>query len=671
MIFDNFHPEHLADLRKSGLTNDTIAQAGIQTVLPRDLSTLLGYAPHKLLSAYVIPYNGNSNGYSRFRCFYDSGQVEPRYRQRKESANHLYIPAGLDKTILSDPAKTLYVTEGEKKALKACQEGIPCVGLGGLWNWKDKTGKPIADLEAIAWTGREVFIVPDNDWKRPNRYGRAKNLKKAVGGLAKTLRERGATVKVVVLPESQEKMGLDDFLLSHTAEDFHKLTTADVRDDDEVEAKIDQLNELHAAVMVGGKFAILNEVWDPTFQRPDISFSSVQDFKNLYQPEKVFVPKGEGGKDGMQPVPLSKVWLESPNRRTYAGIVFDPANEHPGYYNLYRGFNLKPKAGDWGLIRDLYHRVWCSGNDDLFTWVMAWVADLFQNPGVERPGTSLVLRGKRGTGKGCGVRPLAEILGNHFLHIINQGQLTGRFNNHLKDALLVFADEAFWAGDKGGEGILKGIITEPTISVEPKGKDVFTVKNHVRLIVASNEDWVVPAGLEERRFCVLDVSDEHMQDSGYFGPVFKQILSGGAQAMLHDMLRLEISDVDLRQAPKTAALLEQIEFSMDTVTRFWFERIMDGTLSAEHGGWQEYVITEKFHADYVLFSNQLGKRHCLSNNAFSKKLRDLCPGMWRKQVPGEAYGTRKWALFFPPLETCRSEFEGQTRMEIDWKDAPA
>ena len=53
------------------------------------------------------------------------------------------------------------------------------------------------------------------------------------------------------------------------------------------------------------------------------------------------------------------------------------------------------------------------------------------------------------------------------------------------------------------------------------------MKNHIRLMVASNNDWVIPAGPEERRFCVLDVSDRHTQDHEYFKPLFDQMDNGG------------------------------------------------------------------------------------------------------------------------------------------------
>jgi hypothetical protein len=62
----------------------------------------------------------------------------------------------------------LLITEGEKKALKANQEGFACVAVGGLWNWQ-VGGRPIADLDRIDWVEREAVIVPDSDvWTRPD-----------------------------------------------------------------------------------------------------------------------------------------------------------------------------------------------------------------------------------------------------------------------------------------------------------------------------------------------------------------------------------------------------------------------------------------------------------------------------------------------------------------------
>ena len=72
----------------------------------------------------------------------------------------------------------------------------------------------------------------------------------------------------------------------------------------------------------------------------------------------------------------------------------------------------------------------------------------------------MVLRGGRGTGKGVVARAIGRLFGQHFVHVSHARHLTGNFNAHLAECVLLFVDEAFWAGDKQGEAQLKRMITE-------------------------------------------------------------------------------------------------------------------------------------------------------------------------------------------------------------------
>ena len=246
MTNHNLHPQHHADLQRSGLSDESIRSACIATVPPGKISKRLGYDDSGLSSMYEIPYG---EGFSRYRCFYLEGKAGPKYLQPKNSGNRLYIPS-LAASILNDPTKPLYITEGEKKALKACQEGLPCVGLPGLWNWKIKGGGLIADFEKIVLRDRQVIIVPDNDYRKPGRNGYKKNLEMAVDGLAQAMMGRGAHVSVVQLPDGPAK-GLDDYLCSRTVASFHALPVREVRpangateEKREREAKTDRLIKL-------------------------------------------------------------------------------------------------------------------------------------------------------------------------------------------------------------------------------------------------------------------------------------------------------------------------------------------------------------------------------------------------------------------------------------------
>jgi hypothetical protein len=420
---------------------------------------------------------------------------------------------------------------------------------------------------------------------------------------------------------------------------------------------ITDLNDKHAVIMVGGRCLVMNEVFDPVFNRPDINFSSVTDFKHFYSNKKLVCQKG----NKIIEEPYSDLWLKSPDRREYKGLVFNPGKDTPGYYNLFRGFALNPQPGDWGLFKRHIWEVIAGKDKETFGYILAWMAQLVQNPGGGRPGTAIVLRGKQGTGKGCFATQFGKIFGTHFLHITSQSQLTGRFNSHLKGALLVFCDEGIWAGDKTAEGRLKGLVTEELIMVEPKGKDPFPVRNHVRLIVASNNNWVIPAGLEERRFFVLDVSDKHMQDKAYFQALFQQMDTGGREAMLKYLLEFDLDGFDLRTFPRTKALMDQILNSMNSVGKFWYDRLKDGRLREEDDDWKGSVEFKDFYENFLTYAGKIGDKYRATESQLGKEIRDICPAVIRRRIK------KAYHLIFPSLEECRKLFEARVNIKIDWE----
>jgi len=222
----SLHPLHYEDLKKSGLTDKTIEVAQIESV-PLDLiNKKLGFDHPDLTSCYEIPYD---NTFSRFRLFYmgNSSVRRPKYTQRKGRGNRLYIPPDT-RPLLSNLKIPLYITEGEKKSLKATQEGLCCVAVSGLWNWSNGNKELIPDFNLIPLKSREIYIVPDNDCLFPDKHDYRKNLRQAVFQLADKLEEKGAKVYLVILPQGDLK-GFDDYLCNHTIEEFKLLPIVEVK----------------------------------------------------------------------------------------------------------------------------------------------------------------------------------------------------------------------------------------------------------------------------------------------------------------------------------------------------------------------------------------------------------------------------------------------------------
>ncbi|MBX3305645.1 MAG: hypothetical protein KF751_06260 [Nitrospira sp.] len=436
---------------------------------------------------------------------------------------------------------------------------------------------------------------------------------------------------------------------------------------------VQEMNAQYAVVWMGGDCVILREHMAPDTGLLDVSFCTKAALKLFHAAD----PKiGE--------VDKVEYWLRHPAHRTYDSLVFQPGRTRcdPKFFNLWRGYAVKPIKGDCSLyLAHILNNI-CQGNKEMFLYVKAWLANVVQTPG-NRPGVALVLRGKQGVGKGIFVKVLGSLFGRHFAHITNSHQLVGRFNAILKQAILVFADEAFWAGDKQAEGTLNALITEETHNIEPKGIDPFSVRNFMHLIVASNHEWVIPAASEARRWLVLDVGEDHLQDHAYFREISEQMKHGGREALLDELLHYDGSAVDLWTVPKTEALANQKVYSMTPVQKFWFNCLKAGSQIGSHwnrhsqfesGGfesgsseWRTKVRTSELYDAYVVSAQQAGVVRRAMEMELADALKRMMPGATLGRIRIDGVQTRGWT--FPQLEACRAAFDAYMNWTYQWNEA--
>src|SRR5262249_35031966 len=164
------------------------------------------------------------------------------------------------------------------------------------------------------------------------------------------------------------------------------------------------MNQTYAVVKYGGQIVVAVIVND------DITFMKVEDF------HKMFANLAVTGT-----VKLSKHWFEWEKRRQYLGrgVVFEPGGplEIPNdMLNLWRGFGLVPKSGDWSLMHAHIFNVVCSGDQKLFDYLIKWMAYAVQHPD-KTIGVAGAFLGPQAADKGAGARTVGSFFGKHFAHI--------------------------------------------------------------------------------------------------------------------------------------------------------------------------------------------------------------------------------------------------------------
>lgn len=671
-------PADVAMHAQLGIDAEILEQMQVRRIDDREARDVLGLMkrPGRLdgvLYPYLLPgqLRPVTHRLRRDHPDLENGKPKNKYLSAYGDRKHLYF-ATTDPTLLTDVTVPVVLVEAEKSVLavtcvaRRTDRRMLVLGLGGCWGWRGRIGKvidargasvdevgPLPDLDRVTWSGREAILIFDANAATRTPVQAARR------ALGLDLSRRGAHVRIVPLPVEDGLNGCDDYIGRHGDQSFIALfeAAADARSFD----AIFRLNMRHFVVPESGKTVVISDEYDPVLSRQVLQRSTFADFRNLYLNEYIETTHPKTGKPIWKP--LGHVWLGHPDRRQYEGIIMRPAGDWPDYFNLWRGFAVTPQAGTWARFHDHLQQVICAGDARHFAYLLAWLASGVQHP-ERQAEVAIALRGPRGGGKGFFARTYGELFGQHYLQIANTKHLTGNFNAHLQDTVVLFADEAFWAGDKAGESVLKMLVTEPVIPIERKGRDLIQVPNLLHIIIASNHDWVVPAGMDERRFFVLDIDPARRQDHDYFAAIQNELNAGGRAAFLHDLLHHDLSGVNLRDVPATEALRQQKVLSLPPNERWLFDKLMAGRSLPTHETWETIVLKDALHDDYILSSRRVGVDRRSTQTELGMFLSKIFPGV--ETVQRLIDGKRRWCWRLHDLATCRAAFDAATHSSHPW-----
>jgi Family of unknown function (DUF5906)/Primase C terminal 2 (PriCT-2) len=406
----------------------------------------------------------------------------------------------------------------------------------------------------------------------------------------------------------------------------------------------------------------------------DIVLLGLGPFFDRMAPETISMPDGKGGSTN---VPIAHVWKQHPNAAHYYKLDFDPAlpSGHNGkVWNTYVGLAFDPMPGEWGKFRNHLLEVVCDGREDLFEWLMNWLALGVQKP-AELIGTALVLKGPPGTGKGIFANVYGRLWGPHYISITQAAHVLGRFNSHLASKRLIFIDEGSFGGNRKEAGVIKTRVTEPYVVMEQKGVDPIRMKNFSLVILASNEDSVVPADTGDRRWMVFDVNKARKEDRAHFGAIMAEMKNGGYEAMLYDLLHRDVTKgPDPHQTIKTEALFDEILRAQPPYVQYVHLILHQGRLP------QNLVAgadTSTIRALLEDMRQRFPTEKRLSEVGLGQKLKKIIPAiksdkngeyLVRFVSGGAAVMETSTRHELPPLSEARQAFEAFVGVKVPWPE---
>jgi len=458
-------------------------------------------------------------------------------------------------------------------------------------------------------------------------------------------------------------------------------TASSAYDEPHIKRAMQTMNKEWAVVTLGTDVRIMRE---PKQAGKMPSFHGIEAFRNLYSNKKINVPV-EGG---YKAVPVTKLWLEWPQRRTFFdGVIFEPEEQNPDAYNLWRGYPTQAKRGSWSMLREHVYDNICAGDEERFNWFMTWLAQIVQFPG-RKMGSAVAIKGLKGTGKSKLFEWVKKGLGNHAIKVSQKKHIVGDFNGHHKGVTLMVCEEAFWAGDHAAGNALKDLITSDTMMFEQKGIDAVPISNYVRLAFISNEHWIVPAGLEdERRYFVMECKDTRRGDIPFFIAIDEQMENGGLEAMWYELSNWDAHELYpekgwniLRTPPMTEELVDQAMETIEAWDKFFIGFIEDGKLEASsHPDLPEIILEDdetnhvsitalRLHFEAYLTHLGGNARHKLGNRGFLKKQAIKYLGIEDKSVAHRFGGEVVRCYKCPPLPEIRARITQKLKIKLDLPD---
>jgi Family of unknown function (DUF5906) len=427
------------------------------------------------------------------------------------------------------------------------------------------------------------------------------------------------------------------------------------------------MNAKHCVISdIGGKCFVLNETIDPANGDAKVTFSTFDALSHRYSNRM----KTWQGPDGEKKKPMASWWFQHPQRRQFEQVVFAPGKEIPNAYNLWQGFTVAADFNDSATKCALYlshiRENICQGNEVLYKYVLRWMANGVQFPG--RPGgVALVLRGKMGIGKGEYVRHYGNLFGPHFVPVTKPEHITGTFNGHMGEAVVLFADECFVAGDNRHEQILKVLVTERQWLIERKGIDAVRSNSCLHIILACNNDWSVPVDAEDRRYCCVEVGEGRKRDHAYFAAIDEQMENGGREALLGFLIKTDLTGFRAENFPRTAEHDRQRARTRRGIDAFIEEVCHAGRLPCADGVYPDVAITSGEE-------NGRGFDHYIRTR-MTHELRHLTPlqvknelKKWSCKPFRESNGARRTGVRFPPLAELRQSFS-EKHGGVEWEAA--
>ena len=377
----------------------------------------------------------------------------------------------------------------------------------------------------------------------------------------------------------------------------------------------------HAKIIKNSCFVIVDPVTG------DITYKTKTDMITSYEHLKYMdcVSKGNIYKS------FITSWLTDPEMKCYfeMGCYPNQTKCPVNVFNTWSGFraeNLQDCEIDGDAVEmfEKHIEILCNNDKEVAKVITKWLAHMFQYPEYKSFFPTFV--SSQGAGKGTLLDLLRKLMGDKKV-LETSKPLVDVFGNHnalMAQAYLVFLDEIAKSDMNAVEGQLKSLVTEGTVTINPKGKDQYSINSYHRFCGTSNGLDPMPTEKGDRRKYLIQCSDELIGNSKYFNDFRSKVIDNDVAIYSIYKYLLDYKDVpktfNVLDFPKTdyqEILKEANRDYLDTwledfTQRHESESVVKMSSKEVYDDWRAYVFDNNIKISYS--SLQFSKRLSLLKN---------------------------------------------------------
>lgn len=270
--------------------------------------------------------------------------------------------------------------------------------------------------------------------------------------------------------------------------------------------------------------------------------------------------------------------IEGTGIPTYSELCYKPKNDILSHqFNTWtklKSDNNETRKSDVNLLLDFLREIICNNSDEMYKYLISWIRRICKTP-WQKTQTVLLFHSKQGSGKGSFVNWMIQwLFGINNSAYASINTITQKHNAILANKIFMGIDELPTV-EKQFHNLfdtLKGIITDPYLTVEPKGIEPYTIDNLCNFIFMTNNKHSVKLEQSDRRYVVFEINEKRIGDFEYWSYAHKEIFTEDmANTFFTYLVNIEDDNplvVDLRKIPSSRLREIMKEMSLNNIECF-------------------------------------------------------------------------------------------------------